>query len=98
MSKHPTAAGMDPEDAGRALMSRSVKKAGADPSGQSQTPPPQDDEVPGPDKSPRQESSLLPEWNPGDRVMIQGQDGTAREFVIQEGGVEYDAPPLDGEG
>ena len=32
MSKYPTAAGMDPEDAGRALMSRSVKKTGTPPS------------------------------------------------------------------
>ena len=37
MSKYPTAAGMDPEDAGRALMSRSVKKTG--------TPPPSDNDA-----------------------------------------------------
>ena len=97
MKKYPTAAGMDPEDAARALMSRMAKKPKTNPSGQNQTLPPQGGKEISPGGSPQRESEPSRWLEGGDLVTIVQPDGSRLEgYRVLPGGVDWEKPP-DGE-
>ena len=90
MKKYPTAAGIDPEDAARALMGRTAKKSGTTPSGRSRRSLSRGEEVPVQVSSPRQESVPFRELQERDLVTIVHPDGTLEKgFRILPGGEEW---------